>query len=492
MGRRGLLLEDAYVYTVIGNPLDIENATSYKYAAPGHALGTLSDDAPNGVVGHLGTLPDTAALTVNATDVDNGTQRTVSAQAVDEASVGFPTGSSPLLQVAELGLLQQATTIIGGTPARESGDMCVRVVLAADDTPLRFCNRYVVQGLGDSGDELGPLAPLAADDLDTGLGLISTAQYADPVVRSVDVSLKLGRGLAFGDIQSARATRSRVRRGGRLGVVLTVRILRGPLRKVSFSVPVSRSLKPGRHELHLTGTGLDDPSAGASEIALDVASGGDQPSEDTGADPGAGPVSAEDLKEQFDGIARYDGIAGRVHGRRRAVPRLPRPEAADRRRRLDRVQSRWSLVVSRLGSADQLFEQLVQGPRRVLGQARVGLARLDDRARRRDQPAEAVRRRHGGDPAGVGVAGGDADERLEVGPDLLGRKVRGQRHQAVLVERDLRAQEVLLTAEDHDAGVDALAPLDVGDDAHDRVGERATSRFGHVPPPRRSRSRPVV
>ena len=81
VGRRGLLLEDAYVYTVIGNPLDIENATSYKYAAPGHALGTLSDDAPNGVVGHLGTLPDTAALTVNATDVDNGTQRTVSAQA---------------------------------------------------------------------------------------------------------------------------------------------------------------------------------------------------------------------------------------------------------------------------------------------------------------------------------------------------------------------------------------------------------------------------
>ena len=155
VGRRGLLLEDAYVYTVIGNPLDIENATSYKYAAPGHALGTLSDDAPNGVVGHLGTLPDTAALTVNATDVDNGTQRTVSAQAVDEASVGFPTGSSPLLQVAELGLLQQATTIIGGTPARESGDMCVRVVLAADDTPLRFCNRYVVQGLGDSGDSSG-------------------------------------------------------------------------------------------------------------------------------------------------------------------------------------------------------------------------------------------------------------------------------------------------------------------------------------------------
>ena len=253
-------------------------------------------------------------MTVNATDVDNGTQRTVSAQAVDEASVGFPTGTSPLLQVAELGLLQQATTIIDGTPARESGDMCVRVVLAADDTPLRFCNRYVVQGLGDSGDRARAARAAGGRRPRHRPGADLDGAVRGPGRAQRRRLAQAGRGLAFGDIQSARATRSRVRRGGRLGVVLTVRILRGPLRKVSFSVPVSRSLKPGRHELHLTGTGLDDPSAGASEIALDVASGGDPPSEDTGADPAAGPVSAEDLKEQFDGIARYDGIAGAFTG----------------------------------------------------------------------------------------------------------------------------------------------------------------------------------
>ena len=314
VGRRALLLEDAYVYTVIGNPLDIDMATSYKYAAPGHALGTLSDDAPNGVVGHVGTLPETTAVTVNATDADNGNQRTLTAQAVDEASVGFPTGTSPLISVAELGLLQQATTIIGGTPARESGDMCMRVVLAVDDTPLRFCNRYVVQGAGDTGDQLGPLAPLAADDLDTGLGLISTAQFADLGVRSLDVSLKLSRGLAFGEIQSARATSSSVRRGGKLGVALTVRILRGPLRKVSFSVPVPSGLKPGRHELHLKGPALDDPAVGASEVVLQVASGGDPSATDTGTSTPAGPTSLADLQAQFDGIARYDGIAGAFTG----------------------------------------------------------------------------------------------------------------------------------------------------------------------------------
>ena len=34
-GRRALLLYDAYVFTVVGNPLDIGEAASYKLAAPG-------------------------------------------------------------------------------------------------------------------------------------------------------------------------------------------------------------------------------------------------------------------------------------------------------------------------------------------------------------------------------------------------------------------------------------------------------------------------
>src|SRR6185503_18556127 len=96
-----------------------------------------------------------------------------------EASAGFPTGTSPLGQVADLAFLQQATTILNGTPARESADMCVRVLLRLDDRPLRFCDRYVVQDDGSSfasGDMLGPLAPLAAEDLDAAMTLISTAR----------------------------------------------------------------------------------------------------------------------------------------------------------------------------------------------------------------------------------------------------------------------------------------------------------------------------
>src|SRR4051812_5238208 len=119
-GKRALLMEDAFVYTVIGNPLDTQDSTSYKLAAPGHAVGTLTNDTPNGVTGRVGVLPDTATLTVNATDGDTGAQRTLGSEVADEASAGFPTGISPLVQVADLAFLQQATTILGGTPARET------------------------------------------------------------------------------------------------------------------------------------------------------------------------------------------------------------------------------------------------------------------------------------------------------------------------------------------------------------------------------------
>jgi hypothetical protein len=321
-GRRALLLEDAFVYAVIANPLDIDQATSYKLAAPGHALGTLSNDTPNGVVGHVGTLPDTATLTVDAKDGDTGAERPLSADAVDEAAVGFPTGISPLGLVADLGLLQQATTILNGTPARETGDMCVRVLLRIDDKPLRFCNRYVVQDDGtasSSGDMLGPLAPLAADDMDQGLNLIQTAAFADLGIRSVDVSLRLRRGLHLAEIESARALTPSVRRGGRLRLRLRTRILRGPARTFTFSTPVPHSLKPGRHELHIKGSPLDDVAAGASEVVLEIGSGGggdDSGSGDSSQPPVVGPSSMDDLRSQFRGLGRYDGVAGAFTGGR--------------------------------------------------------------------------------------------------------------------------------------------------------------------------------
>jgi hypothetical protein len=314
-GQRALLMQDAYVYTVIGNPLDVQDATSSKLAAPGHVLGTITNDTPNGVVGRVGVLPELADLRASARDLQTGAVRYLDAQVADEAAVGFPTGVSPLVQVAELALLQQATTILDGTPARESGDMCLKVVLRVDEQPLRFCNRYVVQGTSGGGDPLGPVAPLMANDLDEGLGLISSAQFADLAVRSVDIGVQLRRGLALAELEGGRALNPRLRGGDRLKVALRVRIVRGPVRKVAFSVRVPHALKPGRHELHLSGGGLDDELAGATDVTLQVGSGGTpEVSADSGAGSTSGPTSLEDLRDQFKGIARYDGLAGRFTG----------------------------------------------------------------------------------------------------------------------------------------------------------------------------------
>ena len=51
-GERRLLLQDAYVYRVINNPVQIGDvATTYKFASLGHTLGTISNDAATAVAG---------------------------------------------------------------------------------------------------------------------------------------------------------------------------------------------------------------------------------------------------------------------------------------------------------------------------------------------------------------------------------------------------------------------------------------------------------
>ena len=62
VGARSLLLQDAYIFRVINNPsASFDSYGSYKYGAAGHALGTLTNDGLNAVVGRVGALPDDRA-----------------------------------------------------------------------------------------------------------------------------------------------------------------------------------------------------------------------------------------------------------------------------------------------------------------------------------------------------------------------------------------------------------------------------------------------
>ena len=99
-GRRSLLLQDAWVYTVIDNPLGTADAVSAKLAAPGHDLGTLTYDGRDGVAGLLGAPPPTTALTVRTRNAQTGASRVAHARVADEGEVGLPDGVSPIVLTA--------------------------------------------------------------------------------------------------------------------------------------------------------------------------------------------------------------------------------------------------------------------------------------------------------------------------------------------------------------------------------------------------------
>ena len=96
-GLRSLLLQDAYVYAVISNPnVGEDTGSTYKLAAAGHTLGTISNDAVAAVVGRAGRPPATIPVRVFSEDADTGARSTVASEVVDETDVGNPTGGSAL------------------------------------------------------------------------------------------------------------------------------------------------------------------------------------------------------------------------------------------------------------------------------------------------------------------------------------------------------------------------------------------------------------
>ncbi|MCW2993891.1 MAG: hypothetical protein JWQ18_1386, partial [Conexibacter sp.] len=299
-GRRSLLLQDVYVYTVVNNPIDSDTVTSYKLAAPGHDLGTLTDDAPSAVVGRLGALPDRFPLRVSATDLDGGRTVHENVEIADETGAGQPTGTSSLTQVGPVAVAQAAYDVLRGSPARQSGQMCVRITIRERKAPLRFCNTYV------GGSPTAPAAPLVAD-FAGATSLLDAYNFGALHVTSAAVSLKLRRDLRQAYILDATAP-TVARRGHDLKVRIAAQRVRGAKFRRTVAVHVPRYLTAGAHILSLTGSAAD-AVAGAGD-AQDLAStftislGDDSSSNDD--DPG--PRDLTELAAAFSGIAREDGV----------------------------------------------------------------------------------------------------------------------------------------------------------------------------------------
>jgi hypothetical protein len=299
-GRRSLLLQDAYVYTVVNNPLDTEESTSYKYATPGHDLGTLTDDAPSAVVGQLGALPETFPLNVTATDLDSGRVAHQSSRIADETSVGQPTGSSSLTQVAPVAVAQAAYDILRGSPARQSGEMCVRLTIRERKQPLRFCNTYV------GGSPSAPAAALVSD-VATATTLIDQYNFGAIHVTAASISLKLRRTLRQAYILDATGP-TRVKRGTDVKVKVSAQRVRGAKLTKTVKVHIPRYLSKGTHILTITGTPADTVAGSGSgddySSTFTIALGDDSSSNSD--DPGPRSLSA--LAAAFGAIHREDGV----------------------------------------------------------------------------------------------------------------------------------------------------------------------------------------
>ncbi|HYI17600.1 MAG TPA: hypothetical protein VD836_02775 [Solirubrobacteraceae bacterium] len=314
-GLRSLLLQDAYVYDVISNPnVGEDSGSTYKLAAAGHTLGTISNDASAAVVGRAGPPPATVPVRIFTEDEDTGARSTIGARVTDETDVGTPTGSSALTFVAPLALAQGASAILRSAPGQLSGTVCVQITLRERKRPLRFCNRYT-SAVAPSDTEAGEniVAAGAASDALTALSELDDFKQRRLHVTEFAARVKLRRGLRQAFIRSVTVPR-RVRRGQRVRVRLNLQVVRGPRITRSFRLRIPGSVRSGRRRLAFTGHDVDDPESDLFGALLEtITIGGDE--EDDGAgDPGARSIEA--VARRVRDVARYDGVTVRLGGRR--------------------------------------------------------------------------------------------------------------------------------------------------------------------------------
>lgn len=298
VGRRSLLMQEAYVHTVVGNPDPALG--SYKLAAPGRDIGTITNDGLAAVAGTMGLLPRRTELEVTARDPQLDRTETTRADVADESEAGLPSGYSPLAFVGPLAVADASARVLRSIPARESGSLCARIELLGRAEPLRFCNRYVVQLGGGVGGGM-------ADDLATAIASIDAAEFAPLAVERVDADLEVHRGARQAYLLGASMPRS-VRRGSTVPVSLRARMVRGGVRRFDFRLAIPRGLAPGPHVLTLAGEESDEAGELGGELGDIVIFG----EEEDGPRPAR---SFGELEAQIARIARWDGVVARFSGR---------------------------------------------------------------------------------------------------------------------------------------------------------------------------------
>ncbi|MBN1529535.1 MAG: hypothetical protein JW895_10775 [Thermoleophilaceae bacterium] len=300
-GRRALMLEDAYVFGVIGNPLgapEVGLGTYKLTSAGGHIQGAVTSDTVASIAGNVGAPPPQIPLTITAAEA-GGAGRSVQldAQLADERSLGLGASMSLAAPIGASQALEQLFRDYG--PATVTA--CFRVKVAGRARPIGFCNPYF--------DQFTPL-----DDILQAGSLVDAFDLPAPRIEHAVVRIRARRGVRSDVLISAKLPR-RVVAGRRARLRITVQRRSGGRRTLSVPMRVPRGLRPGSYPLVLSGTGGSASAEDAFliEFAAEFSDFFEGPSE---------PRTLRELAKRVAGLHRDMGITARIRrGRERLIHR---------------------------------------------------------------------------------------------------------------------------------------------------------------------------
>jgi hypothetical protein len=301
-GRRSLFMQDAYVFSVIGNPLGLPDlgAQTYKLTSSGgHVLGAITNDTFSAIAGTLGSAPASIPLRVSARERGGNPPVTLNSQLADERRLGFGAGLSFVAPLATSTALDRLLGDFGPVTMR----LCTRFRVSQLRRPMGFCNTYF-----DQFDALSAVAQAGS--------LVEEFDHAPLGLRGAAVRIAAERGVTDDMILGAEGPR-RVRAGEQMRVRVALRRRGAGPRTVRVGVPVPRDLRAGRRTLVVEGTGS---SSGGEELVESLSRGlrgGPSAPVAQAAQSEAGSV--HDLARELATLGTPQGITARFRGRR---PRL--------------------------------------------------------------------------------------------------------------------------------------------------------------------------
>jgi hypothetical protein len=166
--------------------------------------------------------------------------------------------------------------------------------------PARFCERYAIDGDGPNA-----LAGALATDIAHAAGILTTYDFGVLHPTSVEVGIRVRRGLRQAYIVDATGPR-RARRGKKVALKLHLRrTITGVRFTRTIHVRIPKATAPGTRSIKLTGT---DAEAGSNpNDDSDVSIVFEDPPED-----GPIPESVEDVRTAIEGLERYDGVTATI------------------------------------------------------------------------------------------------------------------------------------------------------------------------------------